>query len=309
MAAAFVNEVLRLHPQLAKRLRHDASLNGACAQVLERWVKLTSKRDLAGAIQLEPRAGLWGSSDHVSDYFVFDVHMGGPVPRLQPMVERAERAKHGLGHQLMLALRHVNYTIVDIATPESVRSMAEGELWCGCASDHAYRDWLVEGCGDDEEELSGHYMPSQYDAALGPEYAALMKRKAKLWSARTFARLARSLGDPWARELANQIHGLLRNYSEAVKWTDRNTDEPMYRIEPSYVLFWSEEDHVDHILDDVINQRYEAGDGSSADCVHCVELTDHDRVVALVRYLDAALPIIGAIDSIVAFLQETQRES
>ena len=233
---------------------------------------------------------------------------------LQEVCKVLDHLVPGLAQQLLATLAHVNGRVIDIFTPEALFEVAEHELWYSSGTDE---ELLEEhrAMGADEDDLQGLYRPSHYRDSLGPHYAALAgslkDSSALLWTPEEVIEAVEGTPD-WVRQIAQQLLRLRSTYdatSPIGELTEKVApgEDHCCKYEPSVVFWWSPDDDMGRIYDDLVNDRYEVGSERWQEELLALPLRSEESIVPMVDWMEAAFPFMRAVGDLHDMLWEAQK--
>lgn len=289
------------------------------SEVLRRWMLM--HLDERSDVSMNLLAGHpYYSGTDGDEFFVFDASQDftdGPV-YMSRFIKKAESVLPGLGAHLMATIDEVNYRFVDILTPQMVVDAGDHVFWYGEQTDEgvlaAHREWNAEVAdegeneGDEEEPSVGVILPSEYYAALGPEYE--MVKGKKRWTGSQIAASRKALvGNAWGLALLDLIEGVWsrRHKGKTTPVSQFEHDGcSQIRIEPSYQLWWSEHDSMEELWDQVHMYRMEGGEPYQGELL-TVDLKKTD-LGDVVNTVDKALAFLQALNRLVAYISSDVKE-
>ena len=140
---------------------------------------------------------------------------------------------------------------------------------------------------------------------------SLKDSSALLWTPEEVIEAVEGTPD-WARQIAQQLLRLRSTYdatSPIGELTEKVApgEDHCCKYEPSVVFWWSPDDDMGRIYDDVVNDRYEVGPERWQEELLALPLRSEESIVPMVDWMEAAFPFMRAVGDLHDMLWEAQK--
>lgn len=291
------------------------SLSAGSDILLKNWMTKVIKGNGEASIKIDVEVIGTGAADpHGQALLSFDYQCDyRRLVHLEPVCKKLEKELPGASRQLLDTLDEVNYDACDILTPDALLHWTADVLWYGEVEDNAVIQAYEEMNGEPLDEDSRFDMPSDYLDSLGSFYRSLdiempskrRRRKSRFWSVKQSKALiaGKSL---WVQKLVILLQRV-RQASKALpqrlgelssEFTPTNSDGG-WRAEPSFALWWRQEDGMGTFYDQVVTYRME-GDSYQEEILR-VRL-DPGSAERFVTWIEAAAKLLSELDALYTLL-------
>lgn len=252
----------------------DGDLAKSCVDIVDRWQGTLKSFLPQDKLVIHPEVTGYSSRSGDSPEFGGDmllVQLFMECPRLIYMKEFMERCTDkALAHDAAKAIYQVAYLGLEIWTPEVIRDMYGYMNWYGCDTDaDVLEEFKMNTWDGDEEEADASFKPSDFPGLLPSAWDASMSELGYQRLGRKPQISMRKLRDsikhrpPMEAELAKAILEVRQVIDRGhVKTSD---EERWASVEGCFIFLWDEEsDQLRHAIDEVVEDRYNSGEGREA---------------------------------------------
>lgn len=249
----------------------DLDLARSCVEIVDRWQGTLKSYLPQDKLSIHPEVTGYSSRSGNSPEFGGDmlmVELFMDCPKLIYMKEFMERCTDkALAHDAAKAIYQVAYLGLEIWTPEVIRDMYGYMNWYCCDTDaDVLEEFKLNSWDGDEDEAEASFKPSDFPGVLPSAWDANMSELGYKPLGRKPVISKRKLRDsikhrsPLEAELAKAI---LEVRQVIERGHVKSSDEERYScVEACFIFLWDEESaQLRHALDEVVEDRYNSGEG------------------------------------------------